>query len=533
MLRFRGYRDGCYMSSAPSVTVMQRANSRSRSAAQVPAAIDPARDRRRSDAELIVEILRRVHVDDNVASTLQPIAQTLLGLFGCRRILVAAREHEGGRAMLWTAQSAHGDAAPRVRRVSLLRSTREALFSPAPACWHALRRGRSTGVEQFEIMYPGRPDDATRPTWSRCVPRALDVLRPQRTCMAVAFEFGAEWTCRLFVVDPTVKRPRRHVLRLAQDVVAALSPALYNVYVAERLRTSAAETERANLARTLHDGVIQSLIAAEMEVHMACRRSTDGSTVAITELRRIQHMLHNEVLGLRDLMQRIKPVQIAPEELCDALSDCVAKFKADTGIVCAFSAEVAQVSLPPALCPPVVRIVQEALSNVRKHSGARHVMVHVQETSGRWRLVIEDDGRGLDPNVPVPAPLVIRECVRSLDGDLQVLRAPGGGLRLEIAFAGYVPSAEAVATRPRLVAVRTQASVSVDRSRIPLHGSRDRRVARRSAEAVPESGRGAPRPVTRSAGTRRAPVLGLFKVTAGVVTRSQRQGRRTRNGKDA
>ena len=512
---------------------MQRANSRSRSAAQVPAAIDPARDRRRSDAEVIVEMLRSVHVDDNVASTLQQIALTLLGLFACRRILVAAREHEGGRAMLWTAQSADGDATPRVRRASLLRSTREALFSPAPACWHALRRGRSSGAGQFEIMYPGRPDDATRPTWSSCVPRALDVLRPERTCMAVAFEFGAEWTCRLFVVDPTVKRPRRHVLRLAQDVVAALSPALYNVYVAERLRTSAAETERANLARTLHDGVIQSLIAAEMEVHMACRRSSDGSTVAIAELRRIQHMLHNEGLGLRDLMQRIKPVQIVPEELCDALSDCVAKFKADTGIACAFSADVAQVSLPPAMCPPVVRIVQEALSNVRKHSGARHVMVHIQETSGRWRLVIEDDGRGLDPNVPVPAPLVIRECVRSLDGDLQVLGAPGGGLRLEITFAGDVPSAEAVATRPRLIAVRTRASVSVDRSRIPLHGSRDRRVARRSAEAVVESGRGVSRPVTRSAGTRRAPVLGLFNVTAGVVTRSQRQGRRTRNGKDA
>jgi hypothetical protein len=205
---------------------MPRANFRSRSAAQVPGAIDPARDRPRSDAELIVEMLRSVCVDDNVAATLQQIAHTLIGLFCCRRILVAAREHEGGRAMLWTAQSAHGDAIPRVRRTSLLRSTREPLFSPAPACWHALRRGQSSGAEQFEIMYPGCPDDAPRPMWSRCVPRALDVLRPRRSCMAVAFEFGAEWTCRLFVVDPMVKRPRRHVLRLAQDVVAALSPAL-------------------------------------------------------------------------------------------------------------------------------------------------------------------------------------------------------------------------------------------------------------------------------------------------------------------
>jgi signal transduction histidine kinase len=518
------------MGSAPSVTVMPRANSRSRSATQLPAAIDPARDRRRSDAEHLVEMLRSVRVNDNLAATLAQIAQTLIGLFCCRRILVAAREHEGGRAMLWTAQSAHGDATPRVRTASLLRSTREALFSPAPAYWHALRRGQSSGAERFEIMYAGDPD-ASRPTWSHGMLRALDALQPDRSCVAVAFEFGAEWTCRLFIVDPMVRRPRRHVLRLAQDVVAALSPALYNVYVAERLRTSAAESERANLARTLHDGVIQSLIAAEMEVHLACRRSTDGSTVAIAVLRRIQHMLHNEGLGLRDLMQRIKPVHIVPEELCDALSDCVAKFKADTGIKCAFAVEVGQVSLPPAMCPPVVRIVQEALSNVRKHSGARHVLVHIQETSGRWRLVIEDDGRGLDPNVPVPAPLVIRECVRSLDGDLQVLRAPRGGLRLEITFAGYVPSTESVATRPRLVAVRARASVSVDRSRIPLHCSRGRRVIRRSAETAVDRGRAAPS-VARRAGTQRAP-MGFFNVTTGVVTQSQRQERKPKNGKDA
>jgi signal transduction histidine kinase len=512
---------------------MHRDTSRSRAAIQVPAAIDPTCDSRRSAAELIVEMLRSVHIDDNLPSTLEQIAQTLIRVFGCRRIFVAAREHEGGRALLWTAQRSHSGAIPRVRRTSLLRATREALFSPAPACWHALKRGRSAGTEQFEILYPGHPDDGTRPKWFGGVPRALDVVQPHRSCIAVAFEFGAEWTCRLFVVDPTIRRPRRHVLRLAQDLVGALSPALYNVYVAERLRSSAAETERANLARTLHDGIIQSLIAAEMEVHAACRRSSDGSTVAIAELRRIQDRLHDEVLGLRDLMQRIKPVQIMPDELRDALSDCVAKFKADTGIACTFSAEMAQVSLPPAMCPPVVRIVQEALSNVRKHSGARNVVVHIHETSGHWRLVIEDDGRGLGPDMAVPAPLVIRECVRSLDGDLQVLRAAGGGLRLEITFAGYVASAESVATPARLVAVRSRARVAVDQPSMPAHRSRDRRGGRRTGDGAIESGRGAQRPVIRSAGTRRALVLGLVKVTKSAVRQSRRQRRETSNGKDA
>src|SRR5206468_3936383 len=163
------------------------------------------------------------------------------------------------------------------------------------------------------------------------------------------------------------------------------------------------------------------------------------------------------------------------DELCHVLSDAVAKFRADTGIACSFSADVAQVSLPPATCPVVVRIVQEALSNVRKHSGARNVLVDIRETRGQWRLVIEDDGGGLDATVATPSPLVIRECVKSLDGDLHVLRTPGGGLRLEIAFTGYLPSAD-LGEFARLVGVTEPAKVSMDAGRIYAHAPQHRRV---------------------------------------------------------
>jgi signal transduction histidine kinase len=224
----------------------------------------------------------------------------------------------------------------------------------------------------------------------------------------------------------------------------------------------AVDTERSNLARALHDNVIQSLIAAEMEVHTACRRFAGGSAVTIADLLKIQHILHNEVLGLRDLMQRLKPVQIQPEDLCDTLSECVAKFKADTGIIASFSAKVRRVSLTPPMCPPVVRLVQEALSNARKHSGARHVLVSIDEADGLWRLAIEDDGRGLDSSADHRPPLVIRECVRALDGELRLLTAPGGGLRLEITFTG-----DAVEVK--------RANGSLDRPHI--RASRDRRVA--------------------------------------------------------
>src|SRR5206468_6104736 len=160
-----------------------------------------------------------------------------------------------------------GAIRPRVQSASIERSAREALFAAAPAYWHAQRRGRRAGANQFEVVFPGSAGDAAVAAPSRLLSRALDILQPHQSCVAAAFEFGPEWTCRLFVVDPRARRPRQNIIRLAQDLVAALAPALYNLYAAERPRTSAADTERANLARALHDDVIQSLIAAEMEIH--------------------------------------------------------------------------------------------------------------------------------------------------------------------------------------------------------------------------------------------------------------------------
>jgi signal transduction histidine kinase len=93
---------------------------------------------------------------------------------------------------------------------------------------------------------------------------------------------------------------------------------------------------------------------------------------------------------------------------------------------------------------------------VRKHSGARNVRVGIEEASGHWLLVVEDDGRGLGSSTVTPGPLVIRECVRSLDGELKLLPASGGGLRLEIAFTSHARPDRPAALRARLVAADEQ-----------------------------------------------------------------------------
>ena len=90
-----------------------------------------------------------------------------------------------------------------------------------------------------------------------------------------------------------------------------------------------------------------------------------------------------------------------------------------------------------------MRIVEEALLNVKKHSGARNVSIELGAAQGRWKLLIDDDGQGfdfsgrlcmLDLEAKDRGPYVIRERVSTLGGELEVESIPGRGARLEIAF---------------------------------------------------------------------------------------------------
>jgi two-component system nitrate/nitrite sensor histidine kinase NarX len=300
------------------------------------------------------------------------VAQSLLSVFAAQRVVIAAKERKSSRLRMWSA-----DAAP----------------------------------------------DQTAPPFAPTAP------------IVVAFDFACEWECQLAIVGAQLRRSRAQLERLADRIVDELTPAVHNVFEVHRLQTRAAAIERAHLARVLHDGVIQSLISAEMQVNAARRRLSDASAGTIAELLRIETILRHEVLGIRDLMQRIKPMQVEPGDLCAVLAEQVEKFKAETGTSAAFFADVRSVKLTPATCAELVRIVQEALSNIRKHSGAAHALVRLHEAHGSWRLVIEDDGCGFDAGGDVQrSPVVIRECVRSLGGDLAIRQGSRGGLLLDITF---------------------------------------------------------------------------------------------------
>jgi signal transduction histidine kinase len=105
--------------------------------------------------------------------------------------------------------------------------------------------------------------------------------------------------------------------------------------------------------------------------------------------------------------------------------------------------EATEIDMPPRLCRELARIVQEGLVNIRKHSGAKRASVGLARTNGQWTLTVEDDGRGFpfsgrfshaELEAGGKGPLVIRERVRLIEGELTIESNPGRGSRLEISL---------------------------------------------------------------------------------------------------
>ena len=138
-------------------------------------------------------------------------------------------------------------------------------------------------------------------------------------------------------------------------------------------------------------------------------------------------------------MQR--PVNLTSNQLVDFLRDTVNRFRLETGIAAGFTSQLDR-NLPPSrVCRELARIVQEALVNVRKHSGARKVSVNLGVPNGGWKLEIDDDGSGFDFSGRLAlseldrlgiGPKVIKERVQSMGGELTIESAPQHGARLEI-----------------------------------------------------------------------------------------------------
>ena len=388
----------------------------------------------RAERVVVTRVLGSVRVEEGLTHTLQQILGEVVNLYGARRVLSASQEANSYRVFLGEVdrgpQGVHvlrwRDALPDAQAAYLFDSPADAIYAQrGTKGFHSVLLDRSG-----EHLRDGNADFLA----------GLSRVEPFRSVASVAFGFGREWSGRVFIFDPEMMGHPEEELRFLQEFAQQIGPAIYNVYLMRRLRERAGALERARFARELHDGAIQSLIAVEMQLDVV-RRQSGQQPVVTSELSRIQKLLREEVLKLRELMQAMKSFEVDAERLPGFVADTVERFRRETGISAEFVSELEKIELPQKVCRELARIVQESLVNIRKHSGARHVLVRLAQRAGNLQLTVEDDGRGFPFSGRLSeaelattgrGPAVIRERVRLLAGELTIESNPGHGARLEV-----------------------------------------------------------------------------------------------------
>jgi len=137
----------------------------------------------------------------------------------------------------------------------------------------------------------------------------------------------------------------------------------------------------------------------------------------------------------------MKSIDIDARRFLNVVRDAVERFERETGISARFVTDVENLEMPAKVCRELLRIVQEGLVNVRKHSRARHALVRLSSSFTEWSLTLEDDGEGFpfsgrlsqdELDQMGKGPTIIKERVRLIEGALTVESNPGLGTRLEI-----------------------------------------------------------------------------------------------------
>jgi two-component system, NarL family, sensor histidine kinase UhpB len=191
------------------------------------------------------------------------------------------------------------------------------------------------------------------------------------------------------------------------------------------------EAERRRIARELHDVVLQDLTYA-LQSMQVLRRMPEGLDREKETGRQVE-ALRRAVGGLRDAIYDLR-LESAKEWPLVRAVESIVELNRQIGGGCQFELVVDE-GFPATISGPagveVVRVVQEALANVRRHSGARHAVVTLGAVNGEVLVEIEDDGRGFGPETPYGMGLTgMRERGLMLGGDLEVEGREGLGTRV-------------------------------------------------------------------------------------------------------
>ena len=218
---------------------------------------------------------------------------------------------------------------------------------------------------------------------------------------------------------------------LLETIASHLAGAIESLRAAALQRETAVAEERSFIARELHDSIAQSLAFLKIQLGLLRSdiRSADPARIEKT-LAELDAGVHESLGDVRELLVHFR-TRTNAEDIAPALKTTLQKFEHQTGLTTHLDIEGEGMPLPADVQVQVLHVVQEALSNVRKHASAREVWVEVQQ-SPQWRVEVRDDGCGFEADgngldETHVGLRIMRERAQNIGASVEVASVPGSG----------------------------------------------------------------------------------------------------------
>jgi signal transduction histidine kinase len=194
------------------------------------------------------------------------------------------------------------------------------------------------------------------------------------------------------------------------------------------------EDWRRKLSRELHDEIGQALALLQIEITRGAQGDSSGQSNE--HLERARTLAQTTVQSVRDISLLLRPSLLDDLGLVPALQFQLEHFERRSGMSCEFVEEDVAESLPDVVNTCVYRVVQEALHNAEKHSGASRIRVSVQQSADSLTATVEDNGRGFEwqgrANNRGLGLIGIRERATLAGGTVSIDTSPGRGTRVKL-----------------------------------------------------------------------------------------------------
>ena len=221
--------------------------------------------------------------------------------------------------------------------------------------------------------------------------------------------------------------------------------AINNARLLERERYVAVLEERERLAQEMHDSLAQVLGYLHLKAQATKRHLNGGELVrADDELTDMASLAHEAYLDVREAILGLRETVSPTRGIIGTLREYLQKFRRQAGITAEIEVEGdVEPQFRPEAEVQLVRVIQEALTNIRKHARANEARIRIASGPNEIGISIEDKGRGFDPAIltdemPQFGVRTMRERVERVGGRFQIESSPGQGTTVRI----YLPVVE-------------------------------------------------------------------------------------------